>query len=66
LLSPKMLARLSAGGVGVGVGAGVGFGVGAACAATGEAPVGPLVGAEHAAIRGSISIGMRGLRFKRG
>jgi hypothetical protein len=46
--------------VGVGVGAGV-----AACAATGEPPVGPLVGAEHAAIRGSISNGTRARRFKR-
>src|ERR1700682_6480420 len=63
LLFPKMLARLSGGGVGVGVGVGVGL---AACAATGELPVGPLVGAEHAAIKGSISSGTRVRRFKRG
>src|SRR6266581_3907482 len=64
LLSPKILVRLSAGGVGVGVG--VGFGVGAAArAATGDAPVGPLTGAAHAATRGSTSSGTRARRFKR-
>ena len=63
LASPKMLARLSAGGVGVGVG--VGEGVVAACAAIGELPVGPLVGAEQAANTGSTSNGMRLRRFKR-
>ena len=55
---------VSANGGGVGVGVGVGFGV-AASAPIGEAPVGPLVGAEHAAIRGSISNGTRARRFKR-
>jgi len=62
LLSPKMLARLSGGGVGVGVGVGLGV---AARAATAEAPVGPLVGAEQAASTGSKSSGIRGRRFKR-
>jgi hypothetical protein len=37
----------------------------AASAPTGEAPVDPLVGAEHAAIRGSTSSGTRARRFKR-
>jgi hypothetical protein len=59
---PKMLVSARAGGVGVGVG--VGFGV-AASAPTGEAPVGPLVGAEHAAISGNRSSGTRARRFKR-
>src|ERR1700716_1600607 len=59
---PKMLDSASAGGVGVGVG--VGFGV--ATAPTGEAVVGPLVGAEHPAIRGTISSGTRARRFKAG
>src|SRR2546429_9789428 len=63
LLSPKILVRLSSGGVGVGVG--VGFGVGlAARAATGDAPVGPLSGAEHAAERASSSTGAGARRFK--
>jgi hypothetical protein len=64
LSSPKILARLSAGGVGVGVGVGAGVGV-AACAAIGELAVGPPLGAEHAATRGSMNSGARARRFKR-
>jgi hypothetical protein len=59
-----MLARLSAGGVGVGVGVGLGVGL-AACAATGELPVGPPVGAVQAANTGRMSSGTRARRFKR-
>src|SRR2546421_12627419 len=64
LLSPKILVRLSSGGVGVGVGVGFGVGLGAR-AATGDAPVGPLSGAEHAAERARRSSGTRARRFKR-
>src|SRR2546430_6271438 len=64
LLSPKILVRLSSGGVGVGVGVGFGVGV-AARAATGDAPVGPLSGAEHAAERASTSSGTRARRVQR-
>lgn len=65
LPSPKMLARVSAGGVGVGVGVGVAFGVAAASAATGEPPVGPPDGCEQAATSGRISSGSKLERFKR-
>jgi hypothetical protein len=37
----------------------------AARAATGDAPVGPLSGAEHAATRGSMKSGTRARRLKR-
>src|SRR2546423_14665188 len=59
---PKMLARLSWGGVGVGVG--VGFGV-AASAAIGEPAVFPAAGAEHAVTSGMRRSGSRTESFKR-
>ena len=64
LSPPKMLGRLSCGGVGVGVGVGVGLGV-AAMAATGELPVGAPIGPEQAAANGRIRSGSRLRRFKR-
>jgi hypothetical protein len=64
LMSPKMLVRLSGGGVGLGLGVGACDGV-AARTAIGLAPAGPLVGAEHAATTGSSVSRRASERFKR-